>query len=46
MPNEKFHNLYCSPDIITVTKSTRVGLAIHAAQVEMKNDYDISVVKP
>jgi hypothetical protein len=46
MRNEKFHNLYCSPDIITVTKSKSVRLAIHAAQMEMRNAYDISFVKP
>jgi hypothetical protein len=45
--NEELHNLYSSPDIITMIKSRRVRLAGHVARMgEKRNTYRILVGKP
>jgi hypothetical protein len=45
--NEEFHNLYFSPDIIRVTKSSRMKWAGHVTRMGAKrNAYRILVGKP
>jgi hypothetical protein len=45
--NEGLHNLYCSPSIIRISKSWKMGLAGHVARMEDKrNAYRILVGKP
>jgi hypothetical protein len=45
--NEQLHNLYSSPSVIRMIKSTRIGWAVHVAQVgEKRNAYRIFVGKP
>jgi hypothetical protein len=45
--NEKLHNLYASPNIIRVIKSSGMRCAGHVARMgEMRNAYNISVGKP
>jgi hypothetical protein len=45
--NEDLHNLYASPSIILVIKSTRMKCAGHVACMEeMRNAYNILVGKP
>jgi hypothetical protein len=45
--NEERHNLYCSPSIIRIIKSTRKRWAEHVAQMgEKRNAYRILVGKP
>jgi hypothetical protein len=45
--DEELHNLYCSPSIIRMIKSTRMGWARHAALMGEKwNAYRILVRKP
>jgi hypothetical protein len=44
--NEKLHDLYASPDIIRVVKSSRMGWTGHVARMgEMRNAYNILVGK-
>jgi hypothetical protein len=44
--NDELHNLYCSPSIIRMIKSRRMGWAGHVAQVvEKRNTYRILVGK-
>jgi hypothetical protein len=44
--NEELHNLHCSPGIIRLTKSRRMGWAGHVARMGEKNAYGILVGKP
>jgi hypothetical protein len=45
--NEKLHNLYASPYIITVTRSRRMKLTGHLAHMgQMRNAHKILVGKP
>jgi hypothetical protein len=44
--NEELHNLYSSPNIITMIKSTRMMWAGHVARMETRNAYSILVRKP
>jgi hypothetical protein len=45
--NEELHNLYSSPNIITIFKSRRMRLAGHVARMgENRNAYRILVGKP
>jgi hypothetical protein len=45
--NEELHNLYPLPSIIRMTKSRRMRLAGHVAQMEAnRNAYRISVCRP
>jgi hypothetical protein len=45
--NEKFHNLYSSPNIIRVIKSRRMSWAEHVARMAENTDaYRILVEKP
>jgi hypothetical protein len=45
--NEKFHDLYSSPSIITIIKSRRMRWEGHVAQVgEKRNAYRLLVGKP
>jgi hypothetical protein len=45
--NEKLHNLYCSPSVIRVTKSSMMRWAGHVARIGGKrNAYRILVRKP
>jgi hypothetical protein len=45
--NEELHNLYISPNIISVIKSKRMRCARYVAGMkEMRNVYKILVVKP
>jgi hypothetical protein len=45
--NEELHNLYCSPSIIRMIKSRRMGLAWHVARTGQKRRaYTILVGKP
>jgi hypothetical protein len=45
--NEELHNMYSSPNIIRVIKSTRMRWAGHVARmVEKRNAYGILVGKP
>jgi hypothetical protein len=40
--NEELHNLYASPNIVTVTKPTTMRLARHVARLEaIRNAYKI-----
>jgi hypothetical protein len=46
MHNEELHNLYCSPNIIRMIKSRRMGWARHVARMgEKRNAYRILVGK-
>jgi len=46
-PHNELHNLYVSPDIITVIKSRRMRWAGHLVSMgEMRNAYRILVGKP
>jgi hypothetical protein len=45
--NEELHNLYCSPSIIRIIKSRRMGWAEHLTRIgEKRNAYRILVGKP
>jgi hypothetical protein len=45
--NEELHNLYCSPSIIRIIKTRRMGWAGHVARMgEKMNAYRILVGKP
>jgi hypothetical protein len=45
--NVELHNLYSSPSIIRIIKSTRMGWAGHVARVgEKRNVYNLFVEKP
>jgi hypothetical protein len=45
--NEELHNLYTSPNVITVIKSSKVGWVGHIAGMgEMRNAYNTLVGKP
>jgi hypothetical protein len=45
--NEELHNLYASPNIITVSKSRRVKWVGHVARIgEMRNAHNIFIGKP
>jgi hypothetical protein len=45
--NEELHNLYTSPNIVTVIKSRRVRLAGYVVRFgKMRNAYNILVEKP
>jgi hypothetical protein len=47
LSNEKLHNLYASPSIISVIKLRRIRLAAHVVRMrEMRNAYKIFVGKP
>jgi hypothetical protein len=44
--NEELHNLYVSPNVISVLKSRRMGLTVYVAYMsEMRNEYNILVGK-
>jgi hypothetical protein len=44
--NEEFNDLYYSPTIVRVIKSRRMRLAWHAARMEGRGVYRVSVGKP
>jgi hypothetical protein len=45
--NEELHNLYSSPSIMRMTKSRRMGWAVHVARMgEKRNVYRIQAEKP
>jgi hypothetical protein len=45
--NEELHNLHCSPSIIRIIKSRRMGWAGHVARMgEKRNAYRILVGNP
>jgi hypothetical protein len=45
--NEEIHDLYCSPSIIRIIKSWRIGWAGHVARMgERRNTYRLLVGKP
>jgi len=45
--NEELHNLYASPNIITMIKSMRMTRTGHVARMgELRNEYEILVGKP
>jgi hypothetical protein len=44
--NEELHNLYSSPSIIRMIKSSKMRGAEHVARMEKRNAYRISVGKP
>jgi hypothetical protein len=45
--NEELHNLYSSPNIITMIKSRRIKWAAHVARMRAeRNSYRILVEKP
>jgi hypothetical protein len=45
--NEELHNLYASPNIIKVIKSSGMRLSKHVARMEeIRNAYNILVEKP
>jgi hypothetical protein len=47
MHNEEIHNLYSSPDIISMIKSRRMRWAGHVARMgKMRNAFKILVGKP
>jgi hypothetical protein len=46
MHNEELHNLYSSPNIITMMKSRRMRCAEHALMREKSHTYRILVGKP
>jgi hypothetical protein len=47
MHNEELHNLYSSPNIIRMIKSSRMRWAGHVARMgERRNEYRIVVGKP
>jgi hypothetical protein len=47
LPNEDFHSLYASQNIVRVIKSRKMGGTGHVARMgEMRNAYNILVGKP
>jgi hypothetical protein len=44
--NEEQHNLYSSPNIIRIIKSTRIKRAGHVARMEKRNVYRLLVGEP
>jgi hypothetical protein len=45
--NEELHNLYTSPNIISVIKSRKMKWTKHVARMgEMRNSYKMLVVRP